>query len=135
MAQTLILLEEKGLTDEDALDQRIAELDTKFHESLAVVKDLETRMADNQKLRSHAADYKQYRPLAQKLKTVKHPAVFEEQHRAELTAYRAAAAYLKANNITSRPVRTSWKRNTALLLLKRPSSMSSTGKPSLNCSS
>ena len=101
MAQTLILLEEKGLTDEDALDQRIAELDTKFHESLAVVKDLETRMADNQKLRSHAADYKQYRPLAQKLKTVKHPAVFEEQHRAELTAYRAAAAYLKANNITS----------------------------------
>ena len=101
MAQTLILLEEKGLTDEDALNQRIAELDTKFHESLAVVKDLETRMADNQKLRSHAADYKQYRPLAQKLKTVKHPAVFEEQHRAELTAYRAAAAYLKANNITS----------------------------------
>ena len=103
MAQTLILLEEKGLTDEDALNQRIAELDTKFHESLAVVKDLETRMADNQKLRSHAADYKQYRPLAQKLKTVKHPAVFEEQHRAELTAYRAAAAYLKANNITSLP--------------------------------
>ena len=101
MAQTLIFLEEKGLTDEVALDQRITELDTKFHESLAVVKDLETRMADNQKLRSHAADYKQYRPLAQKLKTVKHPAVFEEQHRAELTAYRAAAAYLKANNITS----------------------------------
>ena len=101
MAQTLILLQENGLLNEDALDQRIAELDTKFHESLAVVKDLETRMADNQKLRSHAADYKQYRPLAQKLKTVKHPAVFEEQHRAELTAYRAAAAYLKANNITS----------------------------------
>ena len=31
------------------------------------------------------------------------PAVFEEQHRAELTAYRAAAAYLKANNITKLP--------------------------------
>ena len=28
MAQTLILLEEKGLTDEDALNQRIAELET-----------------------------------------------------------------------------------------------------------
>ena len=27
-------------------------------------------------------------------------AAFEEQHRAELTAYRTAAAYLKANNIT-----------------------------------
>ena len=31
------------------------------------------------------------------------PAAFEEQHRAELTAYRAAAAYFKANNITKLP--------------------------------
>ena len=30
-------------------------------------------------------------------------AVFEEQHRAELTAYRAAAAYFKANNLTKLP--------------------------------
>ena len=30
-------------------------------------------------------------------------AVFEEQHRAELTAYRTAAAYFKANNITKLP--------------------------------
>ena len=103
MAQTLILLEEKGLTDEDALDQRIAELDTKFHESLAVVKDLETRMADNKTLRSHVATYRQYHPIAQKLKSARHPATFEEQHRTELTAYRAAAAYLKANNITKLP--------------------------------
>ena len=31
------------------------------------------------------------------------PAAFEEQHRAELTAYRAAAAYFKANNLTKLP--------------------------------
>ena len=49
MAQTLILLQEKGLLNEDALDQRIAKLETKYHDSLAVVKDLETRMADNQR--------------------------------------------------------------------------------------
>ena len=103
MAQTLILLEEKGLTDEDALDQRITELDTKFHESLTVVKDLETRMAENKSLRSHVAAYQQYRPLAQKLKSARHPVTFEEQHRTELTAYRTAVAYLKANNITKLP--------------------------------
>ena len=103
MAQTLIFLEEKGLTDEVALDQRIAELDTKFHESLAVVKDLETRMAENKNLRSHATAYQQYRPIAQKLKAAKRPAAFEELHRAELTAYRAAAAYFKANDITKLP--------------------------------
>ncbi|WP_444269097.1 relaxase/mobilization nuclease domain-containing protein [Faecalibacterium sp.] len=103
MAQTLILLQEKGLLDEDALDQRIAELDTKFHESLAVVKDLETRMAGNKNLRNHVAAYQQYRPIAQKLNAAKSPAAFEEQHRADLTAYRSAADYLKTNNITKLP--------------------------------
>ena len=103
MAQTLILLEEKGLTDEDALDQRIAELDTKFHESLTVVKDLEGRMKVNKELRYHVATCASTKNIAQQLKTAKQPATFEEQHRAELTAYRAAAAYFKANNITKLP--------------------------------
>ena len=103
MAQTVNLLQEKNLTDEDALNQHIAELETKYHDSLAVVKDLEGRMKFNKELRSHVAAYQQYRPLAQKLKSARHPVTFEEQHRAELTAYRAAAAYLKANNITKLP--------------------------------
>ena len=50
MAQTVKLLQEKGLTDEGALNQRIAELETKYHESLTVVKDLEGRMKANKEL-------------------------------------------------------------------------------------
>lgn len=103
MAQTLILLEEKGLTDEDTLNQRITELETKYHDALAVVKDLECRMKASKELRYHIASYASTKNVAQQLKTAKHPAVFEEQHRAELTAYRAAAAYFKANNITKLP--------------------------------
>ena len=103
MAQTLILLEEKGLTDEGALDQRITELDTKFHDSLAVVKDLEGRMKANKELRYHVAAYASTKNIAQQLKAAKRPAAFEEQHRAELTAHRAAAAYFKANDITKLP--------------------------------
>ena len=103
MAQTLILLEEKGLTGEGALDQRITELDTKFHASLAVVKDLEGRMKANKELRYHVAAYASTKNIAQQLKAAKRPAAFEEQHRAELTAHRAAAAYLKANDITKLP--------------------------------
>ena len=103
MAQTLILLEEKGLTDEDALDQRIAELDTKFHESLTVVKDLEGRMKANKELRCHVAAHTSTKSVAQQLKAAKRPAAFEEQHRAELTAHRAAADYFKANDITKLP--------------------------------
>ena len=103
MAQTVKLLQEKGLTDEDALNQRIAELEIKYHDSLAVVKDLEGRMKANKELRYHVAAYTSTKSVAQQLKTAKRPAVFEEQHRAELTAYRAAAAYFKANNITKLP--------------------------------
>ena len=103
MAQTVNLLQEKGLTDEDALNQRIAELEAKYHDSLAVVKDLEGRMKNNKELRHHVAAYTSTKSIAQQLKTAKRPAAFEEQHRAELTAHRAAAAYFKANNITKLP--------------------------------
>ena len=103
MAQTVKLLQEKGLTDEDALNQRIAELETKYHDALAVVKDLEGRMKTNNELRYHIAAYTSTKKIAQQSKAAKRPVAFEEQHRAELTAYRAAAAYLKANNITKLP--------------------------------
>ena len=103
MAQTVKLLQEKGLTDEDALNQRITELETKYHDSLAVVKDLEGRMKANKELCYHVAAYASTKSVTQQLKTAKRPTAFEEQHRAELTAYRAAAAYFKANNITKLP--------------------------------
>ena len=37
------------------LNQRIAELETKYHDALAVVKDLEGRMKTNNELRYHIA--------------------------------------------------------------------------------
>ena len=103
MAQTVKLLQEKGLTDEDALNRRIGELETKYHDALAVVKGLEGRMKANNELRYHIAAYTSTKSIAQQFNTAKRPAVFEEQHRAELTAYRAAAAYFKANNLTKLP--------------------------------
>ena len=103
MAQTVKLLQEKGLTDEDTLNRRIGELETKYHGALAVVKDLEGRIKANKELRYHVAAYTSTKTIAQQLKTAKRPAAFEEQHRAELTAYRAAAAYFKASSITKLP--------------------------------
>ena len=134
MSQTLILLQEKGLLNEDALDQRIAELETKYHDALAVVKGLEGRMKTNNELRYHVAAYASTKSVAQQLKTAKRPAVFEEQHRAELTAYRAAAAYFKAMTSPSCPARKSWKPSMRSWHPKRQSSTSSTRKLKRNCS-
>ena len=96
------LTEGKGIGEDD-LNQRIAELETKYHDSLAVVKDLEGRMKANKELRYHVAAYASTKNIAQQFKTAKRPAAFEELHRAELTAYRAAAVYFKANDITKLP--------------------------------
>ena len=68
-----------------------------------MVKDLEGRMKATNELRYHIAAYTGTKNVAQQLKTAKRPAAFEEQHRAELAAYRAAAAYFKANNLTKLP--------------------------------
>ena len=103
MSQTLILLQEKGLLNEDALDRRIEELQSQYDHAKEVVLDLDARMKSTRKLLEQVAAYNNTKNIAQQLKTTKRPAVFEEQHRAELTAYRAAAAYFKANNITKLP--------------------------------
>ena len=102
-SQTLILLQEKGLTSEDALHQRIAELQTQHDDALAVVKDMDARMVSLKELRGHLVVYRQYKPLAQKLQTVRNPAKFKEQHRAELAVYEAACAYFKANGLRTLP--------------------------------
>ena len=103
MSQTLILLQEKGLLNEDALDRRIEELQSHYDHAKEVVLDLDARMKSTRKLLEQVAAYNNTKNIAQQLKTAKRPAVFEEQHRAELTAYRAAAAYFKANDITKLP--------------------------------
>ena len=102
-SQTLCLLQEKKLLSEDALHQRIAELKTQHDDALAVVKDLDARMVSLKELRGHLVVYRQYKPLAQKLQTVRNPAKFKEQHRAELAVYEAACAYFKANGLRTLP--------------------------------
>ena len=102
-SQTLCLLQEKKLLSEDALNQRIVELKTQHDDALAVVKDLDARMVSLKELRGHLVVYRQYKPLAQKLQTVRNPAAFREQHRAELAVYEAACAYFKANGLRTLP--------------------------------
>ena len=103
MSQTLILLQKKGLLNEDALDRRIEELQSQYDHAKEVVLDLDARMKSTRKLLEQVAAYNNTKNIAQQLKTAKRPAAFEEQHRAELTAHRAAAAYFKANDLTKLP--------------------------------
>ena len=103
LSKSLALLSEHGVSTEAELAQRIAELQSKYSEALEVVKDLETSIDKNRERNRHVSAYLQNRKVVQQAKTAKNPEAFREQHRAELTAYQAAAAYFKAQKITKLP--------------------------------
>ena len=103
LAKSMVLFTRYNLNSEEELDTRVKELAEKYGEAHKVVKDLENRIKANQELSRHVLAYVQNKKLAQQIKTAKNPEVFREQHRAELTAYQAAAAYFKAQKITKLP--------------------------------
>ena len=92
-----------NLNSEEELDARVTELQEKRDESLKVVKDLENRIKANRELSRHALAYVQNKKIVQQVNTAKNPEAFREQHRAELTAYQAAATYFKAQKIAKLP--------------------------------
>ena len=132
-SQTLCLLQEKKLLSEDALHQRIAELKTQHDDALAVVKDLDARMVSLKELRGHLVVYRQYKPLAQKLQTVRNPAKFKEQHRAEFAVYEAACAYFKANGLRTLPDLKNWMPNIRPFPRRKTGSTPATRKRRSNC--
>ena len=103
LSKSVALLSEHGVHTETELLDKISRFKAEYSESLEVVKDLETRIDENRELSRHVSAYIQHKKIAQQAKTAKAPEAFREQHRAELTAYQAAAAYFKAHNIQKLP--------------------------------
>src|SRR5699024_8135463 len=65
MAKSMALLSEHGINTEGELEQRIAELQPQYSEALDVVKDLETRISENQERSRHVSAYLRNRKIAQ----------------------------------------------------------------------
>ena len=96
-------MSEHRVHTETELANQISRFKAESSEALEVVKDLETRIDENRELSRHVSAYLQNRKIAQQSKHAGNPAEYQETHRAELTAYQAAAAYFKAQKITKLP--------------------------------
>ena len=96
-------MSEHRVHTETELADQISWFKADFSESLAVVKDLETRIDENRERSRHVSAYLQNRKIAQQSKHAENLAEYQETHRAELIAYQAAAAYFKAHNIQKLP--------------------------------
>ena len=103
LSKSVALLSEHSVHTEAELLDKINQFKAEYSDALEVVKDLDNRISENRELSRHVSAYVQNRKVTQQAKTVKNPETFREQHRAELTAYQAAAAYFKAHNIKKLP--------------------------------
>ena len=103
LSKSAVLLSEHGVHTEVELADQISRFKTESSESLAVVKNLEIRIDENRELSCHVSAYIQNRKIAQQVKSARNSVEYQETHRAELTAYQAAAVYFKAHNITKLP--------------------------------
>ena len=103
LSKSVALLSGHGVHTEAELADQISRFKAESSEALEVVKDLETRIDENRELSRHVSAYLQNRKIAQQAKSARNPVEYQETHRAELTAYQAAAAYFKAHNIQKLP--------------------------------
>lgn len=103
LSKSVALLSGHGVHTEAELADQISRFKAESSEALEVVKDLETRISENRERSRHVSAYLQNRKIAQQSKHAENLAEYQETHRAELTAYQAAAAYFKAHNIQKLP--------------------------------
>ena len=103
LSKSAALLSEHGVHTKAELANQISQFIAESSEALKVVKDLEARIDENRERNRHVSAYIQNRKIAQQSKHARNLAEYQETHRAELTAYQAAAAYFKAHNIQKLP--------------------------------
>ena len=127
LSKSVALLSEHGVSTEAELAQRIAELQSQYSEALEVVKTWKpaSTKTGTEPPRFGLPPKPEDCPAGQ---TAKDPETFREQHRAELTAYQAAAAYFKAHNIQKLPSLKQLKSEREELISERHSSTKSTAK-------
>ncbi len=132
-SQTLCLLQEKKLLSEDALNQRIAELQTQHDDALAVVKDMDARMVSLKELRGHLVVYRQYKPLAQKLQTVRTPPSSRSSTVQSLLCTRPLAPISRPMGSGRCQISKSWMPNTRPFPRRKTGSTPATRKRRSNC--
>ena len=104
LSKSVALLSEHGVHTEAELLDKISRFKAESSESLAVVKDLETRIDENRELKPPHFGLPPKPEGCPAGQDSESPGDFSgTATRAELTAYQAAAAYFKAQKITKLP--------------------------------
>ena len=90
MAKTLIYLEENGLTEYAALEERTASATASFHDLSAQIKEIEARMTGINDLQKYIGNYNRPREVYRQYKTSRFSKSFRAQHEGEIILHQAA---------------------------------------------
>ncbi len=90
MAKALLLLEENGIRDLDALDRAAKEASEKYGELSAMIKKTEKRMDEIKGLKMHILNYSKTKEIYTAYRKAGYSKKFYEAHRAEITLHKAA---------------------------------------------
>ena len=94
-AKTLNYLAEHGIESYEALDSKLAELNTAVDDSLASIKAVEGRIAELNLIAKYAATYRKSRPIYNRYRKSDDKEKFFRGHESEIILFEAAARELK----------------------------------------
>ena len=103
-AKTLNYLAEHGIDSYEALDCRLAELNTAVDDSLASIKAVEGRIAELNLIAKYAATYRKCRPIYNRYRKSEDKEKFLRGHESEIILFEAAARELKRLGAVPMPV-------------------------------
>ena len=103
-AKTLNYLAEHGIDSYEALDSKLAELNTAVDDSLTAIKAVEGRIAELNLIAKYAATYRKCRPVYHRYRKSDDKEKFLRGHESEIILFEAAARELKRLGAVPLPV-------------------------------
>jgi hypothetical protein len=102
-AQTLVYLEENGLTDYDRLSAVSGDAENVFAEYSAGIKTLDQRLKDNSALQRYIRQYSRTRSVYKNYQKAGYSKYFKAEHEADISAHQAAKKYFDGLGIKKLP--------------------------------
>ena len=89
-AESILFLQQHDIHDKETLDALVEGSDSRYHELMKIIKDAETKMAENKVLKTHIINYSKTRDIYIAYRKSGYSKKFFEAHREEITLHKAA---------------------------------------------
>ena len=89
-AESILFLQQHDIHDKEMLDALVEGSAARYHELMKIIKDAETKMAENKVLKTHIINYSKTRDIYLAYRKSGYSKKFFEAHREEITLHKAA---------------------------------------------